>query len=82
MDVVVLVAVEGDRDDHAGPHRAVGRQRLTDLGVLEELGELPHAELLLALLLLGRVVPAVLPQVALLARGGDLRGDLPCARDQ
>src|SRR5690606_25715840 len=73
---VVLVAVEGDGHDHAGRHRAVGDGRLAHLGVLEELGELAHAELLLALLLLGRVVPAVLAQVALLTRGGDLRSDL------
>src|ERR1700750_2730783 len=40
------------------------------------LGQRAHAAPLLPLPLLGRVVPAVLPQVPLLARGLDLLGDL------
>ena len=59
-----------------GATTPVVRRGLADLGVLQELGELAHAQLLLALLLLGRVVPAVLPQVALLAGRLDLLGDL------
>ncbi len=51
-------------------------RRFADRGVLEQVLEGADAGLLLALLVLGRVVAAVLLQVALFAGGRDPLGDL------
>jgi hypothetical protein len=57
---VVLVVVEVDRDDRAGGDR-IGPRRLADLGGAQELLQVADAALLLALLLAGGVISAVLP---------------------
>ena len=69
----MLVAGQVDGDDHAGRDACRRcRRGLADLRVLEQLGQLADPRLLLALLLLGGVVAAVLAQVALLAGRLDL----------
>src|SRR5229473_1918849 len=73
---LVLVTGEPDRHGHARPDHALSPWRLADPGVLQDVLDLPDARLLLALLLLGRVVAAVLPQVALVSGGLDLLRDL------
>jgi len=72
-----LVAIgEAHGDGHAGLHDAVVRGCLADAGTVQQLGQLADARLLLALLLLGGVVAAVLAKVTLLARGLDPGGQL------
>src|SRR5690606_3866129 len=72
----VLVVLVDDRHDRPAGHR-VGDLALVDgLGDLHERLEVADAGLGLALLLLGRVVVAVLLQVAHLPGGLDLAGDL------
>ena len=65
---VGLVAVEGDGDLGAGRDLVGVGRRLADLGPAQHVGQLADPGLLLALLLPGRVVAAVLPEVALVAR--------------
>ena len=60
----------------------VGLRRLADLGGAQQLLQVADARLLLALLLAGGVVAAVLPEVALLAAGVDLGGDDRAVGDQ
>ena len=57
-------------------HDNVAVAYLDDLGVLDERLELPDAALHLSLLFLGGVVVAVLGEVAELAGGFDLAGDV------
>ena len=66
------------------PSRGVGdrRRRLADPRLAQQVGELTDAGLLLALLVLGGVVAAVLLEVALLAAGVDLRGHRRAAGHQ
>src|SRR6266487_523289 len=73
---LILVAGEPDGHGHAGAHHALGPWRVAYLGVLQDVLDLPDPGLLLALLLLGGVVPAVLAQVALFSSGLDLLRDL------
>src|SRR6185312_9556600 len=73
---LVVVAVEADGHRHPRADHAVGPRRLPDLGVLQDVLDLVNAGLLLALLLLGRVIPTVLAQVALVAGSIDLVRDL------
>src|SRR6185312_9395575 len=77
---VLVVTVERDRDHHAGRGRPGLARGRADLRVLEQLAQLEGAGVHLALLLLGRVVAAVLPQVAFLAGGLDLLSDLDAVR--
>jgi hypothetical protein len=78
---VVRVVVEVDRDDRARPDLVAGR-RLADPGAAQQFVQVADARLLLALLLLGGVVAAVLPQVALFAPSVDLRGDRRSVGDE
>ena len=75
LGLVVGVALVDEGDDAAGPDDAFGG-RGDDLGVLEDVLELADASLHVALLVLGRVVVAVLGEVAELARPLDLLGHL------
>ena len=68
--------------DHAGGDGVRRRRGVADLGGAQQFLELPDPGLLLALLLAGGVVAAVLLEVALLASGVDLRGDDGAVRDQ
>ena len=76
LDLVVVVADELVGDDHAGLDDAVVGRGLADLRAAEHVLELADPGLLLALLVLGGVVAAVLLEVALVARGADLLDDL------
>src|SRR5690606_27188815 len=76
---LLLVAEDERRDDGAGANRAVGLGRLAGLRVLEDRGQLADASLLLALLVLRRVIPAVLAEVAFLAGSLDALRDLLAA---
>ena len=73
---LVVVADEPDGHRHAGAHHPLGRGGLTDLRGVQDLAEMEDPRLHLALLVLGRVVAAVLLQVALFAGGLDLLGDV------
>ena len=74
----VVVALVPDRDDRAVLHR-VAAGGLDDLRVLDHGLEVPDAAFHLPLLVLGGVVVAVLGQVAQLAGGLDLAGDVRAA---
>ncbi len=67
-------------DLRAGGHLVDLDRRLADLGATQHVLQLADPGFLLTLLLAGGVVPAVLPEIALVARGGDLRGDLGATR--
>src|SRR3546814_476378 len=80
-ELLGLVEVEQlDVDDHAGLDDTVVGRGLADLGTTKDVLELADPRLLLALLVLGGVVAAVLLQVALVARSGDLLDDLLAQR--
>src|SRR5215467_10105800 len=80
---LVLVSGEADRDGHARAYDPVGAGRLADPRVVQDVHDLEDPALPLALLFLGGVVAAVLPQVALVPGGLDSLGDLraPFARE-
>src|SRR6266516_1793793 len=78
---VVLVVVEVDGHDRARGHR-VGLGCLAHVRPAQQLLQVADPPLLLALLLAGGVVTAVLPQVTLFASGVDLRGDHGPMRDE
>ncbi len=71
-----VLTLELDRHGHARAHDTVGTRRFADLRVRQDVGELVDSGLLLALLLLGGVVSAVLLQVALIPSRLDLLGDV------
>ena len=71
-----VVAGEADGDLHAGLDEAVVGRLVADLGAAQHVLELADAGLVLALLLAGGVVAAVLLEVALVAGGSDLGGDV------
>src|SRR5215212_5457285 len=71
-----LLTAEVDGDHHARRYDAVVGGCGADLRALQQLGQLADPDLLLALLLLGGVVAAVLAEVALVSGGLDLLGDL------
>ena len=73
---LVLVLDEPDRDRHARADHPVGARRAADAGVLQDVLERDDPGLHLALLVLGRVVPAVLAQVALVPGRLDLLRDV------
>ena len=76
LGLVVGVADELVGDLHAGLDDAVVGRGLADLGALEHVLELADPALVLALLLAGGVVAAVLLEVALVAGGADPGDDL------
>ena len=78
LGVVVGVAVVDDGDDDARADDALGRA-LDDLAVVQDRVELADAALHVALLVLGRLVVAVLRQVAQLAGPLDGLRDLDAA---
>ena len=73
---LLVVADEADGHRHAGADHAIRARRLADPGVLQNVLELEDPAFLLALLLLGRVVTAVLAQVSLVAGSLDLFRDI------
>src|SRR5690625_3480654 len=75
-----VVLVEGDFDDHAGLDHAVVRGRLTGPGTLQQRLQLRDPSLLLALLVLGSLIPAVLREIPLEPRVLDALGDLGAPR--
>src|SRR5689334_16130160 len=79
---VLLVAVVEDGDDGAGQRHTGLLRGLADLGEAEQILQLADTGFLLALLIAGRVVAAVLAEVALFAAVVDLRGDDRAVRDQ
>src|SRR5262249_1535577 len=79
---LVVVLDEPDRDRHARPDHAVGPRRPADAGVLQDVLERDDPRLDLALLVLGRVVPAVLAQVPFLAGRLDLLRDIDAPRSR
>ncbi len=78
VGVGVVVALVAELDDGSGRH-LVALGALDDLAVLDHRRELPDASLHVALVVLGGVVVAVLLQVAELAGGLDLAGDVDAA---
>ena len=76
LGLVVVVADELVGHDGAGGDGAVVGGGVADLGALEHVLELADLALELALLLAGRVVAAVLLEVALVAGLADLGDDL------
>src|ERR1039457_2619568 len=76
---LILVLGEADRDRHAGADYAIGARRLANPGVLQDVGDLADPALHLALFVLGRVVAAVLAQVAFSPGRLDLLRDLDAA---
>ena len=79
---VGLVAVVVDLDHRTRQRHAGLLGRFADLRVVEQVLQLADAGLLLALLLAGGVVSAVLAQVAFLAAVVDFRRDDRTIRDQ
>ncbi len=79
LRLVVVIAVELVGDDHARLDDAVVGRGLADLGAAEHVLHLEDLGLVLALLLAGGVVAAVLLEVALVAGSTDLRDDLGAA---
>ena len=75
----LFAAGDDRRDDGAGLDDAGALRSLAHRGGLEQVLERADAGLLLALLVLGGVVAAVLLEVALFARGLDALGDLLAA---
>src|SRR5690606_8710661 len=73
LDLVVTLVANGQH--HAWLGDPVVGWRFADLRRAQQLLEVTNASLGLALLFPGRVIAAVLPQVALFARGVDLGGN-------
>ena len=80
--LVLVVAVEADGDEHARAGHAVADRRVADLGRAQQLLQLHDPALLLALLLAGGVVAAVLLEIALFAPVVDLLGHGRAVVDQ
>src|SRR5439155_9600060 len=77
---LVVALAEPDRDRHARANHAVGAGRAADARVLKYVLQDDDPRLDLALLGLGRVVPAVLAQVAFFPGRLDLLRDIDAPR--